>query len=64
MNYPILDNREVIGHATSLEQARRILSKRIDITAGFRLYVWLRSDSICEILDLPKGYVFSVTKYF
>jgi hypothetical protein len=60
MKYPIYNWRTVVGYASTAKQAVRIVSKQIDIIEGFTVTAWLRSDDMCEIAKLPKGWVYSV----
>ena len=57
---PIFDNREVIGHASTVKGAISVIKKMITIPRGFHLYVWRRSALMQEILDLPDGFVYSI----
>ena len=59
---PIYDNRTIVGHARSIAHAKKVLARMITIPQGFTLLVWQRSDHICEILELPQGYVFSIAR--
>lgn len=59
---PIYDNREIVGYARNVAHAKRVLLKTIRITTGFTLQVWERPAHICDILQLPQGYVFSIGK--
>ena len=57
---PIWNNRECLGHASSIDGARRvILSSHSYPNNAFTLAVWERSKHIQEILDLPAGYVYA-----
>lgn len=57
-------NREVIGLACSVRQAIRLIKKTIHVPVGFELAVWRRDDFIAELLDVPVGYVFSVSYHY
>ena len=59
--YPIFDNRTVIGQAKTVSAAKRVLASLVSVPRGFHLHVWLRSDVMCEILEQPQGFVFSVS---
>lgn len=58
---PIADNRQIIGHAKSIEHAEKIIRQTIDIHPKMTLRVWIRPDHICEILSLPKAYTYSLS---
>ena len=60
MKYPIYNWREIVGYATTAKQAKRIVEKAINVMPGFQVTVWMRSDDMCEIAKLPKGWVYSV----
>lgn len=61
MKYPIYDWRNVIGFASTKAQAERIVTKSLQhIPEGFKITCWLRSDDMCEISKLPKGWVYSI----
>ena len=59
-NFPIYNNRTVVGHAATEKQAKRILGRMLSITPGFTVSVWMRPDHICEITGLPKGWVYAL----
>ena len=59
MKKPIYNWREIVGYATTKEQAKRLLLKTLNVPAGFTLSVWERPDYICEICSLPQGFVYS-----
>ena len=61
MKLPIYSYRELIGYASSIKQAERVIKKLITIDKRMTLNVWIRTDIITEIYDLPKGYVYSVS---
>ena len=64
MKKPIYNWREIVGYANTTEQAKTLLLKILDVPTGFTLSVWERPDYICEIRNLPKGFVYStVYKY-
>ena len=60
MKYPIYNWREVVGYASNAKQAKRIVEKAINVMPGFEVTVWMRSDDMCEIAKLPKGFVYSI----
>ena len=62
---PIFDSRNgrtVIGFATSVESAARAIKQLVTITQGFELVVWQRAPHMQEILDLPAGYCYAISK--
>ena len=60
MKMPIWNNRELIGHASSIEGAKRvILATTAYPNSAFTLSVWERPKHLQEILDLPAGYVYA-----
>lgn len=61
MKKPIYNWREIVGYAQTAEQAKRLLIKTLDIPKGFTLSVWERPDYICEICNLPAGFVYSTS---
>jgi hypothetical protein len=66
MSYPIFDSRDgrtIIGHADGLRSAGVQLRKMLTIPAGFRLHVWLRTDTMSDMLDLPVGFVYSISNH-
>jgi hypothetical protein len=56
---PIYNWRELIGYASSVEEAKKIIRQKIDIPKGFTFNVWERPIEYQEILKLPAGYVYS-----
>ena len=54
-------NRELMGFASSVRGASKLIRSLIHIQEGFSLTVWKRTESICEILEVPAGFVFSVS---
>ena len=60
MKYPIYNNRELVGYASTAKQAVSIIKKSLNVHSSMTIEVWLRSDDMCEILSLPKGFVYSV----
>ena len=64
MNLPIfggISNREVLGYAASKRRAETVIKRTITIPKGFSLEVWRRDPRIREILEVPDGFVFSVS---
>ena len=61
MKLPIFNNRELIGYACSIVGAKRVITKAMDITRPFSVSVWRRSETMQDILQLPDGYVYSVS---
>ncbi len=60
MRKPIFDNRQVIGTASSVEGARRVILSMHSIqNNAFTLQVWERPKHIQDMLDLPAGYVYA-----
>lgn len=59
-----IGNREIIGFASSVAQATSLIKRHIDIAKGFTLAVWRRDAFIQELLEVPDGYVFSVSYKF
>lgn len=56
---PIYDHREIVGYAKTINQAKRILKNKLQtIPKGWVINVWERNT---EIVDLPKGFVYSVS---
>ena len=56
---PIWNNRELIGYASSIEGARRVIvAGRSYQNDAFTLTVWERPKYLQKILGLPAGYVF------
>lgn len=60
MKHPIYDWRNVVGYASTAKQAQRIVEKALNVAPGFCVKVWMRSDDMCEIAKLPKGWVYSL----
>ena len=56
------DGRTVIGFADSIESAARTLKRFMPIPQGFELVVWQRAPHMQEILDLPAGYCYAISK--
>jgi len=57
---PVWNNRELVGHASSINAARRlILSQQSIPNAVMSLAVWERPKHIQDLLDLPAGYVYA-----
>ena len=61
MKFPIYNNRELIGFASSPAQAVKQVKKQLSVPACMTITAWMRSDDMCQILGLPKGYVYSVS---
>lgn len=62
--FPIFDSRDgrtVIGHATGERSASLKIRKLVDIPKGFNLIVWRRSHHMIDLLDLPDGFVYSIS---
>lgn len=58
MKTPIFDNRTIVGYASSIESAKRVIKKLIHVDARAKLHVFLRNT---EIIDLPAGFVYSIS---
>jgi hypothetical protein len=57
---PIFNNREIIGSASTIEGAKRVILANVNYpNSAFSLHVWERPKHIQEILDLPAGFVYS-----
>jgi hypothetical protein len=55
---PIFDNRQIVGHAKTAAQAKRILANALQtIPKGWKISVRMRDTSI---IDLPAGWIYSV----
>ena len=61
MKYPIYNNRELVGYASTAKQAVSIVKKSLNVHNDMTVSSWLRSDDMCELLNLPKGFVYSVS---
>ncbi len=61
MKYPIYNHRELVGHASTAKQAVSIIKKSLNVHSSMAVSAWLRSDDMCELLNLPKGFVYSVS---
>ena len=60
MKLPIWNNRELVGHASSVEGAKRvILGQQNYPNAVMTLSVWERPKYMQDLLDLPAGYVYA-----
>jgi hypothetical protein len=67
INLPIFGgtgNREIVGFASSVDEASRLIRRLIDVPRGFSLHVWKREEWLREILEVPDGFVFSVSYKF
>ena len=58
---PVFAYREVIGHASSKAQAIRVIRNSQTIHPKAKLHCNLRSPIMQDLLQLPAGYVFSVS---
>jgi hypothetical protein len=58
---PIYNWRELIGYASSVQEAKKIVCQKINIPNGFTVDVWERPIEYQEILKLPAGYVYSTS---
>jgi hypothetical protein len=56
------NGRTIIGYAATEHSARAQIKKLEHIQQGFSLSVWRRSKNMQEILQMPDGYVYSISK--
>lgn len=61
MKLPIWNNRELVGYASSVKSAERILRKMLTIHPMMTLTVWRRPEHLQEMLGLPDGYVYAIS---
>ena len=54
---PIWNHRQLVGHANTAKQARRILARLIDTPAGWKITVRQRDT---DLINLPAGWIYSV----
>jgi hypothetical protein len=59
MKTPIYDWRTIVGCADNEAQAARIVEKLLNVSPGFQVKAWKRPDYICDICNLPAGFVYS-----
>jgi hypothetical protein len=57
-------NREIMGFASSVNEASKLIRRLIDVPKGFSLHVWQRETWLREVLEVPDGFVFSVSYKF
>lgn len=61
MKKPIFNHRTIIGYASNAKQARQIIKKQLQaIPDNFDVIVKERSELMCEMLNSPPGYIYSV----
>jgi hypothetical protein len=58
---PIYDNRAIVGYASSIKGAEKVLRSALTIHPKMSLSVWRRPQHLQEILELPDGFVYSVS---
>jgi hypothetical protein len=66
MKLPIFsdrDGRTIIGYAEGERSAGIAIRRLLTIPAGFKLRVWRRRDDMQDMLDLPDGFVYSISNY-
>lgn len=61
---PIYNNRELVGYAKNEISARKLLAKKLNVTAGFEILVWRRTVLTCELLGVPHGFTYAIVKFF
>ena len=54
------DGRTVLGYAEGVRTATVLVRKLVNVPAGFKLEVWKRNETMCEILEAPEGFVYSI----
>lgn len=57
MKQPIFEHRQIIGYASTVKQAERVIRKTLTIHPRATLRVFQRNT---ELIDLPAGFVFSI----
>jgi hypothetical protein len=61
MKKPIFNHREIIGYASSLKQAEKVIRSQLQaIPDGFQVIVKERSELMRDMLNSPPGYVYSI----
>lgn len=58
---PIWNNRELVGYASGVKSAERMLRKLLTIHPLMSLSVWRRPEHLQDILGLPDGFVYSIS---
>lgn len=58
---PIWNNRELVGHASTVKGAEKLLRSVLTVHPKMSLTVWRRPEHLQEILGLPDGFVYSVS---
>lgn len=58
---PIYNWRELVGYASSVEGAKRVLRKILTIHPSMTLEVWERPEFSVQEMGLPPGYVYSIS---
>jgi len=64
MKKPIYNNRELVGYASSAQQAERVIRSLMPVNKPFYVSVWERSSFMSDILGLPVGFVYSLSYKF
>lgn len=55
---PIYNHREIVGHAKTAKQAKRVIMRTLTVDKGFDVTVWERNT---ELTGLPAGFVYAVS---
>lgn len=58
---PIYNWREIIGYASDVKQAKKVVCANLNVPTGFTVDVWERPIEIQEICKLPAGFVYSTS---
>lgn len=61
MKQAIYNHRELVGHASSIKGAERVLRKVLTIHPKMTLRVWERPQFSIDEMGLPPGFVYSIT---
>ena len=62
MKKPIFNHREIIGYANNPKQAEKVIrSKLQSIPDSFQVIIKERSELMCEMLNSPEGFIYSIT---
>jgi len=62
MKKPIFNHREIIGYASNPKQAEKVIrSKLQSIPDTFQVIIKERSELMCEMLNSPEGFIYSIT---
>lgn len=60
MKLPVMSNREIIGHASTIEGARRLIKRTVQVSKLGELIVWRRTELSQELNHLPDAYVWGI----